>query len=68
MACVGTMGDLCNRMIKPGNNNTQVTEAINKVAKVYDCHLVQGILMHQVRYSSQHTLGLSVDEAFRSRR
>ena len=62
MACVGTMGDLCNRMIKPGNTNTQVTETLAKVAKAYDCHVVQGILMHQVSSS----VGVSLlDEAFR---
>lgn len=59
------MGDLCNRMIKPGNTNAQVTEAINKVAKAYDCHLVQGILMHQVRL---RLLSSPVDEALCARR
>ena len=48
MACAATMGDLCQRMIKPGNTNNQVTAALATVAKAYDCHLVQGILMHQV--------------------
>lgn len=48
MACAATMGDLCNRMIKPGNTNEAVTTALSTVAKSYDCHLIQGILMHQV--------------------
>lgn len=35
-------------MIKPGNTNEAVTTALSTVAKSYDCHLIQGILMHQV--------------------
>ena len=48
MACAATMGDLCQRMIKPGNTNNQVTSALATVAKAYDCHLVQGIVSRQV--------------------
>lgn len=51
MACAATMGDLCQRMIKPGNVNNDVTSALATVAKAYDCHLIQGILMHQVLFT-----------------
>lgn len=50
MSAARVMGDLCQRMIKPGNNNNQVTEALSKVAAAYDVHLLQGILMHQMKH------------------
>lgn len=43
------MGEVCQRMIKPGNTNTQVTEALNKISKAYDVNMLQGILMHQMK-------------------
>ena len=42
------MGDVCHRLIKPGNTNLQVTTALAKIATAYDVRLMQGILMHQV--------------------
>ena len=55
MACAATMGELCQRMIKPGNVNNQVTAKLATVAKAYDCHLIQGILMHQVNHIGNRT-------------
>lgn len=49
MSAARIMGDVCQRLIKPDNTNTMVTAALAKVAEAYDVHLVQGILMHQVR-------------------
>lgn len=40
---------IAQRLIKPGNTNTQVTEAITKVADAYGVSAVQGVLMHQLK-------------------
>lgn len=37
------------RLIKPGKKNTDVTEAIEKVAAVYGCQPVEGVLSHQMK-------------------
>ena len=37
------------RLIKPGNTNVQVTEAIAAVAAAYGVSPVQGVLMHQMK-------------------
>lgn len=49
MAAAYLMGEVCQRMIKPGNKNTQVTEALSKICKAYDVNMLQGILMHQMK-------------------
>ena len=48
MSAARLMGEVCQRVIRPGNTNTQVTEVLATIAKAYDVHLLQGILMHQV--------------------
>ena len=53
MAAARLMGEVCQRVIRPGNTNTQVTKALATVAKAYDVHLIQGTLMHQVSCSSR---------------
>lgn len=37
------------KLIKPGNTNQQVTDAVAKVAKAFDVNAVQGTLMHQMK-------------------
>jgi len=37
------------RMLKPGNKNSQVTDAINKCCKGYNCEPLQGVLSHEVQ-------------------
>ena len=37
------------RLIKPGNTNTQVTEAVAAIAAAYGVTPVQGVLMHQMK-------------------
>lgn len=37
------------RMVKPGNKNSQVTSAIQKVAESFDCKPVEGMLSHQLQ-------------------
>uniref|UniRef100_A0A096MIG1 Proliferation-associated 2G4, b n=1 Tax=Poecilia formosa TaxID=48698 RepID=A0A096MIG1_POEFO len=37
------------RLVKPGNQNTQVTEAWNKIAKSFKCSAVEGMLSHQLK-------------------
>ena len=37
------------QLMKPGNTNTQVTEAIKNVADAYGVNPVQGTLMHQMK-------------------
>ena len=49
MSAARLMGEVCQRVIRPGNTNTQVTEALATIAKAYDVHLLQGILMHQMK-------------------
>ncbi len=36
------------RLIKPGNTNTQVTEAVAKVCAAYGVNPVAGVLMHRM--------------------
>lgn len=54
MSAARLMGEVCQRMIRPGNTNTQVTDALATIAKAYDVHLLQGILMHQVGPHPSH--------------
>ncbi|ESO96493.1 hypothetical protein LOTGIDRAFT_115903 [Lottia gigantea] len=37
------------RLVKPGNENSVVTEAIQKVADSFDCKPIEGMLSHQLR-------------------
>uniref|UniRef100_A0A8C2HV60 Proliferation-associated 2G4, b n=2 Tax=Cyprinus carpio TaxID=7962 RepID=A0A8C2HV60_CYPCA len=41
------------RLVKPGNQNTQVTEAWNKIAQSFKCMAVEGMLSHQLK---QHVI------------
>nr|AAC34392.1 PAS1 [Takifugu rubripes] len=41
------------RLVKPGNQNTQVTEAWNKIAKSFKCAPIEGMLSHQLK---QHVI------------
>jgi curved DNA binding protein len=41
--------EVAQRLVKPGNNNNQVTEAVNKVAKEFKCTAVEGMLSHQLQ-------------------
>ena len=36
-------------MIKPGNTNVPVSEALSTICKAYDVNMLQGILMHQMK-------------------
>uniref|UniRef100_A0A3P9IQJ9 Proliferation-associated 2G4, a n=1 Tax=Oryzias latipes TaxID=8090 RepID=A0A3P9IQJ9_ORYLA len=37
------------RLVKPGNQNTQVTEAWNKIAQSFKCTPIEGMLSHQLK-------------------
>uniref|UniRef100_A0A8I5TPC8 Peptidase M24 domain-containing protein n=1 Tax=Pongo abelii TaxID=9601 RepID=A0A8I5TPC8_PONAB len=37
------------RLVKPGNQNTQVTEALNKAAHSLNCTPIEGMLSHQLK-------------------
>ncbi|KAI5095971.1 proliferation-associated 2G4-like [Silurus meridionalis] len=37
------------RLVKPGNQNTQVTEAWNKIAESFKCTAIEGMLSHQLK-------------------
>merc|ERR1712109_345364 len=37
------------RLVKPGNNNNQVTEVVEKVAAEFNCTAVEGMLSHQLQ-------------------
>ncbi|NXQ58597.1 PA2G4 protein, partial [Anthoscopus minutus] len=41
------------RLVKPGNQNTQVTEAWNKIAHAFHCTPIEGMLSHQLK---QHVI------------
>lgn len=41
--------EVCKRLIKPGNKNNQVTEALEKIAETYGVKAVQGTVMHQMK-------------------
>uniref|UniRef100_A0A9J7XUM4 Proliferation-associated 2G4, a n=1 Tax=Cyprinus carpio carpio TaxID=630221 RepID=A0A9J7XUM4_CYPCA len=41
------------RLVKPGNQNTQVTEAWNKIAQSFKCNPIEGMLSHQLK---QHVI------------
>eukprot|EP01129_Flabellula_baltica_P002574 TRINITY_DN12386_c0_g1_i1.p1 TRINITY_DN12386_c0_g1~~TRINITY_DN12386_c0_g1_i1.p1 ORF type:complete len:372 (+),score=102.26 TRINITY_DN12386_c0_g1_i1:1677-2792(+) len=40
--------EMAHRLIKPGNTNTMVTNAIQRVAECYNVNPVQGVLSHQM--------------------
>ncbi|XP_073679379.1 proliferation-associated protein 2G4b [Garra rufa] len=37
------------RLVKPGNQNSQVTEAWNKIAQSFKCMAIEGMLSHQLK-------------------
>uniref|UniRef100_H3DC70 Proliferation-associated 2G4, b n=1 Tax=Tetraodon nigroviridis TaxID=99883 RepID=H3DC70_TETNG len=41
------------RLVKPGNQNTQVTDTWNKIAKAFKCTPIEGMLSHQLK---QHVI------------
>ncbi|XP_009073732.1 PREDICTED: proliferation-associated protein 2G4, partial [Acanthisitta chloris] len=41
------------RLVKPGNQNTQVTDAWNKIAQSFHCTPIEGMLSHQLK---QHVI------------
>jgi len=42
-------GEVAHRLIKAGNTNTQVTEAIGKVAAAFGVNPLEGVLSHQLK-------------------
>jgi curved DNA binding protein len=42
-------GEIAHRLVKPGKKNTDVTEAINKVAEQFKCQVLEGVLSHQMK-------------------
>ncbi|XP_063064419.1 proliferation-associated protein 2G4-like [Engraulis encrasicolus] len=41
------------RLVKPGNQNSQVTDAWNKIAESFKCSAIEGMLSHQLK---QHVI------------
>lgn len=41
--------EIAHRLIRPGGTNTEVTAAIAKVAEVFKCSPVEGVLTHQLK-------------------
>jgi len=41
--------ECAHRLFKPGKKNTDVTEAINKVAEQFKCQSLEGVLSHQMK-------------------
>lgn len=44
-----TAAEVASRMIKAGNTNTMVTNAIKQIANMYDVRPISGTLMHQMK-------------------
>lgn len=49
IAAANTAAEVALRLVKPGKKNKDVTEAIQKVAAVYDCKIAEGVLSHQMK-------------------
>ncbi|KAE8955652.1 hypothetical protein PR003_g32924, partial [Phytophthora rubi] len=49
LKCAHDAVELCARLIKPGNTNLQVTEALTKLEASYGVKSLQGTLMHQLK-------------------
>jgi len=42
-------GEIALRLLRPGNTNTQISEAIGQVAASFNCTPVEGVLSHQLK-------------------
>jgi curved DNA binding protein len=42
--------EVAHRLIKPGNKNTQVSEAIMKCAAQFKCNTLEGVLSHELKH------------------
>merc|ERR1712112_508458 len=54
------------RLVKPGNENIEVTETLNKVAESFECKPVEGMVSHQLeqnRIDGDKTILQSLTEA-----
>lgn len=49
VAAANTAAEVALRLIRPGKKNKEVTEALQKVAAVYDCKVAEGVLSHQMK-------------------
>ncbi|CAI5702912.1 unnamed protein product [Peronospora effusa] len=49
LKCAHDAVELCTRLIKPGNTNLQVTEALTRLGESYGVKSLQGTLMHQLK-------------------
>ncbi|XP_042515762.1 ERBB-3 BINDING PROTEIN 1 [Macadamia integrifolia] len=49
IAAANTAAEVALRLVRPGKNNKDVAEAIQKVAAAYDCKIVEGVLSHQLK-------------------
>ncbi|CAK4793969.1 unnamed protein product [Aphanomyces euteiches] len=49
LKCAYDAVELCARLIKPGNTNAQVTEALEALAESYGVKPISGTLMHQLK-------------------
>ncbi|KAL6519475.1 ERBB-3 BINDING PROTEIN 1 [Orobanche gracilis] len=49
IAAANTAAEVALRLVRPGKENKDVTDAIQKVAAAYDCKVVEGVLGHQMK-------------------
>lgn len=47
--CAETMAQAAVRVMQPGNTNNQVTEVFQKVADEFKCHVISGVLSHELK-------------------
>lgn len=47
ISAANTAAEVALRLVRPGKKNSEVTEALQKVAAAFDCNVVEGVLTHQ---------------------
>lgn len=47
--CAYACAEVASRMIKPGNKNAMVTDAMKKICEAFGCASITGTLMHQMK-------------------
>lgn len=48
MKCAYSAAEAALRLLKPGNTNSMITDAIGKIAADFKCNAVQGVLSHEL--------------------
>ncbi|CAG9465884.1 unnamed protein product [Pedinophyceae sp. YPF-701] len=49
IACANTCFEAAIRLIKPGKKTTDIPPVLEKIAKAFDCSIVEGVMTHQMK-------------------